>query len=72
MVIKKIVKQVMSLINKTNPKSVSEKEADFFLEKQEIELILLIIKDGSFRGEQLENLYNTVYKLQQQYLQINN
>jgi hypothetical protein len=72
MVIKKIVKQVMSLINKINSKSVSEKEADFFLEKQEIELILLIIKDGTFRGEQLENLYNTVYKLQQQYLQINN
>ena len=72
MVIKKIFKQVMSILNKLNQKSVSEKEADFFLEKQEIELILLIIKDGTFRGEQLENLYNTVYKLQQQYLQINN
>ena len=45
MVIKKIFKQVMSILNKPNPKSVSEKEADFFLEKQEIELILLIIKD---------------------------
>lgn len=72
MVIKKIFKQVMSILNKLNQKSVSQKEADFFLEKQEIELILLIIKDGTFRGEQLENLYNTVYKLQQQYLQINN
>lgn len=72
MVIKKIFKQVMSILNNMNPKSVSQKEADFFLEKQEIELILLIIKDGTFRGEQLENLYNTVYKLQQQYLQINN
>ena len=35
--------------------------------KQEIELILLMIKDASFKGEHVETIYNLVYKLQQQY-----
>ncbi len=64
-----IFKKVMGILDNTNTKSVPQKGADFFLEKQEIELVLLIIKDATFKGEQLENLYNVVYKLQQQYLQ---
>lgn len=72
MIIKQILKLVMSILDKLNNNKSASNEVDFFLEKQEIELILLIIKNGSFSGEQLETLYNTVYKLQQQYLQINN
>jgi hypothetical protein len=64
-----IFKKVMGILDSMNTKSVPQKGADFFLEKQEIELVLLIIKDATFKGEQLENLYNVVYKLQQQYLQ---
>jgi hypothetical protein len=64
-----IFKKVMGILDNMNTKSVPQKGADFFLEKREIELILLIIKDATFKGEQLENLYNVVYKLQQQYLQ---
>lgn len=41
---------------------------EFSLNKEEIELLLTIIKDCSFRGDALELLYSTVYKLQQQYL----
>lgn len=39
--------------------------------KQEIELILLMIKDASFKGEHVETIYNLVYKLQQQYTSLN-
>jgi len=36
--------------------------------KQEIELILLTIKDANFKGEHVEIIYNLVYKLQQHYV----
>jgi len=36
--------------------------------KEEIELILLMIKDATFKGEHVETIYNLVYKLQQQYV----
>jgi hypothetical protein len=34
---------------------------------QEIEFLLFAIKNANFKGEQLELLYNTVIKLQNQY-----
>ena len=53
----------MSLINKTKNESPSVKEGDlslkennFSLEKQEIELILTLIKNSTFKGENLELL----------------
>lgn len=35
---------------------------------QEIEILLSLIKRSSFLGEDVENLYNLVIKLQNQYL----
>ncbi len=65
----------MSILNKTNQdKSPSITEGDFSikdnnsLQKEEIEFLLLLIKQSNFRGDQLEILYNTVIKLQNQYL----
>lgn len=58
----------MSLLNKITQGSSSIKEEDFSLEKHEIEFILLLIKDSTFKGEYIEILYNIAYKLQQQYL----
>ncbi len=58
----------MGLVNKTQQESSTSKVGDFSLEKQEIEFILMLIKDSSFKGEQVEIVYNSVYKLQQQYL----
>ena len=43
---------------------------EFSLNKEEIELLLTTIKDSHFRGDVLELLYGTVYKLQQQYITI--
>lgn len=64
----KIFKKVMGLLDKIKQESSSLKGEDFSLEKQEIEFILMLIKDSSFKGEQVETVYNTVFKLQQQYL----
>lgn len=58
----------MSLLNKITQGSSSPKEEDFSLEKHEIEFILLLLKDSTFKGAHVEILYNIAYKLQQQYL----
>lgn len=40
------------------------------LNAQEIEILLSLIKRSTFLGEDIENLYNLVVKLQKQYLNI--
>ena len=40
------------------------------LEKQEIEFILHTIKHSNFKGEDLDVLYKTVVKLQNQYIKL--
>jgi hypothetical protein len=57
----------MSLLNKIAGKSQEDPTA---LTKQEIEFLLVLIKQSSFQGESLESLYNLVLKLQQQYLSL--
>ncbi len=72
----------MGILNKMKNESPSVKEGDlslkenntslkennFSLEKQEIELMLTLIKNSTFKGENLELLYNLVFKLQKYYL----
>ena len=41
------------------------------LSKKEIEIILVLIKDASFKGEHVETIYSLVYKLQQYYTNSN-
>ena len=57
----------MSLLNKLVGKGQEDPNA---LTKQEIEFLLVLIKQSSFQGESLESLYNLVLKLQQQYLSL--
>lgn len=64
----------MSIVNKLNnndknssPVNQNNRE-EFILIQQEIEYLLELIKNSMFKGEQLETIYNIVYKLQQQYL----
>jgi len=40
------------------------------LEKHEIEFILNTIKESHFKGEDLDTLYKTVVKLQNQYIKL--
>ena len=60
----------MSLINKLqqNPQSP---ETESIFTKEEIEFLLITLKDSTFRGSQLEVVYNTVVKLQQEYSKVN-
>lgn len=62
---------VMSLINKIKQQNIeasqsTERDA-FSLSKMEIELLLNLIRESTFKGEHVETLYTMVYKLQQQH-----
>lgn len=56
--------------NLTKQNSPQKNEENFSLNKTELEYLLLLIKRSTFVGEQIEDVYNVVYKLQQQYLQV--
>jgi len=53
----------MGLIDKVNP----PKKPDYSLSKKEIEFLLFLIKETTFKGQDVEMLYHLVYKLQQQH-----
>ena len=56
----------MSIIDKlkSTPKALTANQ----LTKQEIEFLLVMLKDVSVRGDQVETFYNIILKLQEQYL----
>jgi hypothetical protein len=61
----------MGLLDKIKQQNIeasqsSERDA-FSLSKTEIELLLTLIRESTFKGEHVETLYTMVYKLQQQY-----
>jgi len=68
----------MGLANKvttsaTTTKTVdSSKTLDSTLTPREYEFLFGLIKNSTFKGEDLETLYNITVKLQAQYFQINN
>jgi hypothetical protein len=41
------------------------------LSKQEIEFLLTLVKNSTFKGDMIEIVYKTVYKLQDYYTKIN-
>jgi hypothetical protein len=61
----------MSILNKLTSKTPSSNAGEFSLTQSELEFILALIKNSVFKGEQLEELYTIVYKLQNQYLEQN-
>ena len=56
----------MSILDKLKLQSTPELASQ--LSKQEIEFLLMILKDVSVRGDQVETFYNIILKLQDQYL----
>ena len=56
----------MSIIDKL--KSTPKAQTANQLTKQEIEFLLVMLKDVSVRGDQVETFYNIILKLQEQYL----
>jgi hypothetical protein len=61
------------VVNRPQPESVKEvlipTAIQYQLNAQELALLINIIKQASFLGEHVEVTYNTVIKLQNQYLQ---
>jgi hypothetical protein len=64
----------MSLINKIAgpkaPQPQPQSQYEDALTKQDIEVLLTLIRQSSFQGESLELLYNLVLKLQNQYVSL--
>ncbi len=60
----------MAIIEKQKQNSSPNHGEEFSLSKSELEFLLLLIKDSTFKGIQVEDVYNTVYKLQKQYTNI--
>jgi|TARA_R110000803_G_scaffold87495_1_gene154229 hypothetical protein len=52
-------------------KQKQENTQDSSLSKQELEFLLALIKQVTFKGEDVELLYNVVNKIQQQYINQN-
>jgi hypothetical protein len=60
----------MSILDRITPKPQQPEVSPNQLSKQEIEVLLSMIKRTTFLGEDLESLYNLVIKLQEQYLEL--
>ena len=58
----------MSLIDKIRKEEMSKVKDT--LEQHEIEFILSMIKQSTFKGENIEPLYNIVLKLQSQHINL--
>jgi hypothetical protein len=54
----------------TTPLLSTPKEQSLNLTKEEIEVILIIVRDATFKGESVEKVYNLILKLQQYYTTI--
>lgn len=56
----------MGLINKENTQNIAPVSQQDQLNAKELEFLLLLIKETSFKGELVETVYNTALKLQNQ------
>lgn len=58
----------MGLVDKQVSNKIKRQLDEDLLTLEEYEFLFTIIKNSTFRGESLENLYKIVLKLQKQYL----
>ena len=54
----------------TTPLLSTPKEQSLNLTKEEVEILLIIVRDTTFKGESVEKIYNLILKLQQYYTTI--
>lgn len=54
----------------TTPLVTTPKEQSLSLTKEEVEVLLIIVRDSTFKGESVEKVYNLILKLQQYYTTI--
>ena len=63
---KKVMNNLLDIVKK------KEEEKSNQLTLQELEFLLFLIKNSTFKGEQVELIYTAAIKLQQQYLDLKN
>jgi hypothetical protein len=56
---------------KEEPSKAPLSNSNLNLTKEDIELLLLTIREMNFKGEHIERVYTVVYKLQQYYMSFN-
>ena len=71
-ILNKFLKLVMGLLDKINQQKGTQPQntttpASEQLNAQELEFLLLLIKQSTFKGEAIELVFNTALKLQTQY-----
>ena len=60
----------MGLIDKIKKEEITVEQVEYQdqLHLEELELLLLLVKQSTFKGEFVETVYNTTLKLQNQYI----
>ena len=54
----------------TTPLLSTPKEQSLSLTREEVEILLITVRDTTFKGENVERVYNLILKLQQYYTNI--
>ena len=54
----------------TTPPFSNSQEQSLNLTREEVEILLITIRDATFKGESIERIYNLILKLQQYYTTI--
>ena len=65
------LKKVMSLHNKIRQKQTDPQELNLKLSKEELEVILSLLANGTFKGSNVETIYKLAIKLQTNYDKLN-
>tara|TARA_Y100000589_G_C26572005_1_gene394889 strand:+ start:125 stop:331 length:207 start_codon:yes stop_codon:yes gene_type:complete len=65
-----LLKKVMSLHNKVK-KQTDPQELNLKLSKEELEVILSLLANGTFQGSNVETIYKLAIKLQTNYDKLN-
>lgn len=71
-ILNRFLKLVMGLADKIKPQvpqNIENPAPQNELNVKELEFLLVLIKNTTFKGEDVEVVYNTTLKLQNQYLQ---
>lgn len=66
---RKIIGYIMGLVNKENSLKQRENNPVPSFSKEELEFLLKLVSDCTFKGKEVQVVYDLVYKLQQLYIQ---
>jgi hypothetical protein len=68
----KKVQEVPTQVETIQEVSTQSNSSQLQLNKSEVEALLIMIKESTFKGDQVEHVYNLVFKLQEYYKSLTN